>query len=103
MIRKGTYKWKPRNECLSAARVERGKYKCNECKAVVGRKEIQVDHINPAVDPVKGWQGFDEYLDRMFCEVSGFQALCVSCHKTKSKSEMELRSVAKKAKKTKKE
>ena len=99
LVRKGTYKWRPRNECLAAARVERGKYKCNECEEIVGRKEIQVDHIVPCVDPIKGWQGFEDYLDKMFCDLSGFQALCISCHKIKTKSEVETRSAAKKSKK----
>lgn len=90
-MRRGTYKWRPRNECLSEARVERGKYRCAGCGEIVGRKEIQIDHIIPCVDPTKGWQGFDSFLDRMFCEKEGFQALCKDkCHQAKSIQEKKI-------------
>ena len=87
-MRKGTYKWKPRNEALSEARVERGRYLCAGCKEIVGRKEIQIDHKEPIIDPKVGWVSWDVYIDRMFCEKENLQALCKSkCHSEKSKYE----------------
>ena len=87
-MRKGTYKWRPRNEALSEARVERGKYRCAGCKEIVGRKEIQIDHKDPVVDPKVGWVSLDLYAERMFCEKENLQALCkTKCHSEKSRLE----------------
>ena len=50
-----------------------------------------VDHIRPVIDPGDGFMGWDEVIERMFCEISGFQILCHSCHAAKTKDERELR------------
>lgn len=70
-------------------------YKCAECKKSFPNKEVQVDHINPVVDPVAGFQGWDVYIDRMYCAVENLQVLCRSCHKKKSTQERKERSFAK--------
>lgn len=43
-----------------------------------------MDHINPVIDPARGFVSWDEVVKRMFCEVDGYQILCSKCHKQKS-------------------
>jgi 5-methylcytosine-specific restriction endonuclease McrA len=85
-LRKSTYRYPPRYNCMNAARTERGKYKCALCSLVVGRKEIKVDHIEPVVGP-EGFIDWNAYVLRMFPDEKGFQALCYTCHKAKTKLE----------------
>jgi hypothetical protein len=52
---------------------------------------MEVDHIKPVVDPVKGFQTWDLFIDNLFCEADNLQALCTGCHKKKSKEETQKR------------
>lgn len=102
-LRKASMKWPPRNEAKKNARVARGMYKCDNC-GVVGpatippkretrrrRNNSAVDHVNPVVDPANGFIDWNTYIDRMFCELEGFQVLCWECHDKKSAEEREAR------------
>lgn len=100
-LRRASYRWGPRSEVFKAARVSRGVYQCAKCANHVGRKLIKMDHIAPVVDPKRGWQGWDEYVLRMFPPVNGFQALCKDCHSVKTKKENEVRRSVKKKRKRK--
>jgi hypothetical protein len=60
---------------------------------VFARKEIQIDHISPVV-PTSGWEGFDNFIARLFCASNGLQTLCKPCHKAKSKEENAARRAA---------
>lgn len=91
VLRKASYKWGARNKVKSAARVERGKYSCNICKQIVGAKEIRMDHTDPVVSPVLGWQGFDIYIERMFIDEPGWQAICIPCDRDKQTVERQIR------------
>lgn len=99
LLRRGTFLWKPRGDKLKEARVARGLYKCEQCNNTFSSKEIKLDHIEPVVDVKLGFQTFDIYIDRMFCEKDGFQALCNSCHDGKTQVEKELRKTYKRVKK----
>lgn len=48
---------------------------------------MNVDHILPAVDPEKGFESWDVFIDRLFCEKENLQAICVPCHKVKTQEE----------------
>ncbi len=98
-LRRASYRWKPRTEVMKKARVSRGMYKCAECLEIVGRKQIQMDHIQAAVDPVVGWVSVDEFADRLLVDESGWQALCKPCHKTKSSAEAAIRKATRAANK----
>jgi len=81
---------------MRAARTARNTYTCNFCGGSFGRREIQIDHISPVVK-ITGWDGFDGFIERLFCGVSELQVLCKADHSVKSKAENALRREAKKA------
>lgn len=89
-LRRLSYRTPMRNAALSAARVERGKYKCAKCKNIFNKKQVAIDHINTVI-PVTGFTTWEEYINRLFCEDIKLQVLCNngknSCHKLKTKLE----------------
>lgn len=50
-------------------------------------KNIFCDHVNPVVDPLTGFSGWDDFVNRLFCEQENLQVLCKNCHDLKSKEE----------------
>lgn len=96
-LRAASSRWPQKYECLNRAYVgrkinkksgrEAKHYKCNCCWGEFPASEVQVDHIQPVVDPFKGFISWDEIVKRMFCEVEGFQVLCKECHSTKTNAE----------------
>lgn len=93
MLRRGTYKWHSRWRAEKRSKVGRNQYICECCGQVLTKKETQMDHVVPVVDPVRGFVGFDEYADRMYPDdPSGWQRLCKDiCHKAKTDEENLLR------------
>ena len=69
-----------RKACLTAARVSRGKYRCAKCNELFGPKEVQVDHIIE-IGKLISW---DDWITKLFCDVSNLQVLCKSCHLAKT-------------------
>ena len=90
-LRRLSYQWPPRREAITRARTERGVYTCNICRGSFGPKEIQLDHIHPVVDEEAGFIDWNTYIDRLFCDVDGFQVLCKTCHDAKTFLEKEIR------------
>jgi hypothetical protein len=92
-LRRASYRYPARNAVLKKARVSRGQYECIKCGPgkTYDRHSISVDHLNPVVDPEKGFTTFDEYISRMFCEESGFQVLCDEHHTEKTQGENAVR------------
>ncbi len=106
-------KWGPACQALKDARVRRGVYLCAGCKEEVpatsifgtyktgpkaGKpKKVKVakDHIRPVVDPIEGFVGYDEYIERIFVEKEGYAILCPRCHNTKTLEENAVRKEAK--------
>jgi 5-methylcytosine-specific restriction endonuclease McrA len=102
-LRRGTLTWHVRREVLIRSRKrvfsgdkfkngkEKGKYhyQCAQCKAWfkdIG--DLEVDHI-VEIGPFTGnWQ---EYIGKMFCDISNLQALCIKCHGFKTSSNSRLR------------
>ena len=82
-IRKEWHWSKEKKECLKKAEYNES-YKCALCQSYFEKKQVQVDHIIPVVDPDKGFQGFDIYLRRMFCKVGNLRCLCKPCHKDRA-------------------
>jgi len=83
--------WPGRTEALRRARVNRGLYRCVECQGDFRRHEIQLDHIEPVVSIEHGWQGFDQWIARLFCPPEGFRCLCKNCHESITQIQDEMR------------
>jgi hypothetical protein len=49
--------------------------------------KIQVDHINPVVDPIEGFISWDSYINRCWVSSDEMQGLCNDCHVRKSATE----------------
>lgn len=93
-LRSASNRWPPKYEARKKAKVAYGKYTCAGYKRdahVVRASEVQVDHINPVIDPATGFQGFDTFIERLFTEAENFQVLCKDCHIIKSKDEKAIR------------
>ena len=76
----------------NAARVARGVYRCAHCTKLVGPKLIKVDHIIKVTpngfDPDANPRQWGELIERLlYVKPSGLQALCKTCHDTKTKEE----------------
>ena len=100
-LRTATQRWPPKFEALKEAFIDRkinkktGKlaqhFSCASCKGEFVSKDVQVDHKKPVVDPKKGFQGWEVYIDRLFCEKENLQVLCKPCHSVKTAKEKEQR------------
>jgi ribosomal protein L44E len=66
-------------------------YTCASCKHEYPAREIQIDHIEAVVIPEEGFVSWDKFISRLFCSKENLQALCVTCHKKKTKEETERR------------
>jgi len=92
-IEEVSYKWSPRSKALEKSKRPsqlkdkrtRYQYQCNHCKVWFKRKEVQIDHIIPK--GLYSKETFFIWLDRLFCEESGFQVLCIPCHLKKTNKE----------------
>ena len=90
--------WKPITECKLAAKrpytgpLKRQKfeYQCNQCKQWFPEKKINVDHITPAGE-LNCANDLPGFVERLFCEVSGLQCLCTTCHDAKTLKEKQLK------------
>lgn len=98
VLRRASFRWGPRSTALKLARVERGLYLCNMCKGHFKQKDIKLDHIIPVVSIKDGFKfrdnglpDWNDFIDRLFCDVEGFQVLCNSCHDAKTMMEDSLR------------
>jgi 5-methylcytosine-specific restriction endonuclease McrA len=94
-LRGATWKWKPVSDVLKAARETRGWYLCAGCNQSVPasrdkKKNVFVDHVQPIVDPIKGFTTWDDFVNKLFCEVDNLQLLCRDCHDKKSTEERKL-------------
>lgn len=100
VIRRGFTRWPAKFQVLANAK--QGKkvnestgrlaehYECNVCKGSFAGKDVQVDHILPAV-PTSGWVSWDDFIDKLYCDLSNLQVICRGCHSKKTKEEGKLR------------
>ena len=83
--------------------MSRGKYKCAECGTIGPatlppkkgnkrrRNNAAVDHIDCVTDPAVGFVDWNTHIERLFCELEGFQVLCWECHEAKTAEERKIR------------
>jgi 5-methylcytosine-specific restriction endonuclease McrA len=90
-LRRLTYKWPNRSKAMVNARIRRGFYRCAICGGEFKRNEIQIDHIRPVISIRYGFQGWDIFIERLFCDVDNLQVLCKADHASKGFLENKLR------------
>lgn len=96
-LRAATRKWPPKYETLNDAKTEKKinprtkrlgqHYLCAACQQDFPSKDVQVDHISPVVDPSRGFENWDVFIERLFCDRDNLQVLCTACHKLKTSEE----------------
>lgn len=90
--------WSPaKREALKRAKFDEERYTCASCAKQFERKGVAVDHVSPVVEPSKGFEGWDVYISRLYCDAGNLQVLCRADHKIKTKQENALRKRIKKA------
>lgn len=60
---------------------------CEVCDAWVGSTHIAVDHINPVVSVDDGFNDWNEFVDRLWCDIANLQRICDTCHDLKTATE----------------
>jgi hypothetical protein len=70
-------------------------FACKECLCYFQREAVHVDHVDPVVDPVAGFLGWDQFIDRLFYGPQ--QVLCTACHDAKTTRERDQRTLARRA------
>jgi hypothetical protein len=70
-------------------------YTCNMCNGDFPSKDVNVDHIDPVVDPATGFVDWNTFIERLFCSEDNLQVLCSKCHTEKTKQEREVRNGSK--------
>ena len=96
-LRAASRKWPPKYESLNAAfagtKVNKASgrmakhFTCAQCANEFPAAKVQVDHIDPIIDPKTGFTNWDDVVYRMFCEKENLQVLCMDCHAKKTASE----------------
>jgi uncharacterized CHY-type Zn-finger protein len=76
-----------RREVLKRAKVDEY-YRCEKCHGL--QEKVHIDHIDPCV-PLTGWDGYDGFISRLFCETDKLQVICEKCHSKKSLEETKVR------------
>lgn len=102
-LRAAARRWPPKHAVKKEAWISRGVYRCagydrpaHDVPVTVDRENnVFIDHIEPVVDPVEGFKGWDLVIERMFVEKEGLQVLCKECHKTKTGNERSLARMSK--------
>ncbi len=63
---------------------------CPMCETLEPTYKMQVDHIIPLVPTDKTLEDFtwDELINRLWCSADNLKAICLQCHKNKTKLEM---------------
>ncbi len=89
--RYGWSRWDGKQTALVESRISRGKYQCAECLNLFGPKDVQVDHVQPRIDPGKGRTTLDDWAARTFVSGKKLQVLCKPCHKLKTAQENKVR------------
>jgi len=100
-MRHASMKWQPKHDAVKAAFIGHGinpttgrrckLHLCAECGEQFPQSQMRADHIEPVIDPAIGFTSWDDYINRMFVEVDGYQAICIGCHKIKTDAERAIR------------
>jgi 5-methylcytosine-specific restriction endonuclease McrA len=95
------------NKDGSLAKKPAVRFECAICHKLFMGKDIACDHIIPVIDIEESFQGWDAFVDRLFCSEDNLQMVCsyklkynhlhgdaASCHNLKTAEEKKLRKLA---------
>jgi 5-methylcytosine-specific restriction endonuclease McrA len=98
-LRRIGYRNVHRKQAFAAAHKGLAQWECNACKQIFGSsRDLHGDHVIPIIDVNIGFTTWDDYIYKLF--LGELQALCVDCHKLKSKKENEIRYETRRKQKT---
>lgn len=60
---------------------------CEVCKEWVGSTKLAIDHIDPVISVQDGFQDWNVFIDRLWCDKSNLQRICDTCHDSKTSKE----------------
>lgn len=60
---------------------------CQVCNNWESSSKMAVDHINPVVSIDDGFQDWNEFIARLWCDKSNLQRICDTCHDKKTAEE----------------
>ncbi len=60
---------------------------CEVCQNWVGSTKITIDHIDPVISVDDGFQDWNEFVARLWCDKSNLQRICDDCHDKKTAKE----------------
>jgi hypothetical protein len=87
-LRSKSLKWKPRSDCINAARrpykgsnkLQKWEVECALCKNWFKLKEIHVDHFPKEAGSILSVDDIGQFCNNLFCEITNLRCLCESCH-----------------------
>lgn len=99
VLRRGHYKHYSRWQASKRSHLSRNQYFCENpnCGIIGPKKMFQMDHDTPCV-PVSGWDSFDGFIERLYCDPAGLIRLCKPCHAEKTLQENQQRPIGRKGK-----
>lgn len=89
-------------ESKHGKQMRRVHFKCNSCGEFFKDKEIDVDHMDPVVNPDTGWIDYNDFIERLFCQADRLQVLCKPCHKAKTSKDIKTLAKTRRERKAKK-
>lgn len=60
---------------------------CEVCQTWVGSTKLAVDHIDPVVSVDDGFNDWNEFVARLWCDKGNLQRICDTCHDAKTNKE----------------
>lgn len=82
--RRETPKYKKDGTLAKKPSVQR---QCQVCDEWVGSTKIVVDHIEPVISVDDGFQDWNVFIARLWCDRSNLQRICHTCHHVKTQTE----------------
>lgn len=87
VLRRASLRWKPRLLAKNAVRRpyhgknkrQKFEYQCEHCGNWFAEKQIEMDHVVECASSQCG-DDIEGYINRLFCEESGWRVLCKPCH-----------------------